>query len=63
MRELLRLVYDRLQERPRTCPFDPGDPQGKVRKLVVLIEEILGDGLFDGRMTDVDMRQLPPALR
>jgi hypothetical protein len=62
VRELLRLVYDRLQERPRRWGFDPGDPRGKVRELTTLIEEVLADGLFDGRMTDVDMRQLPPAL-
>jgi hypothetical protein len=62
LRELLRLVCDRLQERPRTYPFDPGDPKQKVSKLMGLIEEVLAGGLFDGRMTDVDMRQLPPAL-
>jgi hypothetical protein len=63
VRELLRLVYDRLQEVPRTSWFDPGGPEGKVRRLTEVIEEVLADGIFDGCMTDIDMRQLPPPLR
>jgi len=62
MRELLRLVYDRLGECPRTSGVEWGDPQGLVPRLRQAVEDVLAAGLFDGRMTDIDMRQLPPAL-
>jgi hypothetical protein len=63
LRELLRLVYDRLQERPVGYGNELGGSEGRVTRLVELIGEVLADGIFDGRMTEIDMRQLPPALR
>jgi hypothetical protein len=67
LRELLRLVWDRLQEMPETGVkahgYWPQDPGRELRKLAVQIEVVLSKKLLDGRMTDVDMRQLPPALR
>jgi len=33
-----------------------------VPRLRQAVEDVLAAGLFDGRMTDIDMRQLPPAL-
>lgn len=62
MRELLHLVYDRLIEVGEPGYYDPQDPNHKVRRLRHAIEDVLSDGLFDGRWTDVDMRQLPPVL-
>jgi len=62
VRELLREVYDRLVEVGNGYSYDPQDPQRKVRRLRHAIEDVLADGLFDGRWTDVDMRQLPPVL-
>lgn len=61
VRELLREVYDRLVEVGEE-DYNPQDPDHKVLRLKEAVEEVLADGLFDGRMTDVDMRQLPPAL-
>jgi hypothetical protein len=63
MRELLREVYDRLCEVGQGYSPDDQDPEGKVLRLRELVGEVLGDGLFDGRWTDLDMRQLPPVLR
>jgi hypothetical protein len=62
VRELLREVYDRLGEVGGFPRNDPADPNGKIRRLRLMVEEVLTDGLFDGRLTDVDMRQLPPVL-
>ena len=62
VRELLREVYDRLIEVGEGYSYDPMDPARKVRRLRNLVGEVLSDGLFDGRFTDVDMRQLPPVL-
>jgi len=62
MRELLRAVYDRLGEVSGTNSRDPGDPERKVRRLRQAVEDVLAAGIFDARMTDVDMRQLPPVL-
>ena len=65
MRELLRLVYDRLLEvgEIEAGYYDPVEPRRRVRRLRKAIEDVLDSGLFDGRWTDVDMSQLPPALR
>jgi len=63
MRGLLRELYDRLLEVGEGYSLDPQDPDHKVRRLRMAVEDVLSAGLFDGRMTDVDMRQLPPALR
>ena len=61
------MVWDRLQEMPETrsmaSHYEPQDPNGDLQKLVKQIELVLAKGLLDGRMTDIDMRQLPPALR
>jgi hypothetical protein len=62
MRELLRLVYDRLDEVGTRTGYDPQDPERKVRRLRFAIEDVLAAGVFEGRMTEIDMRQLPPAL-
>jgi hypothetical protein len=62
MRELLRVVYDRLNECPRGYTYDPQDPGRMIPRLEKLVGEVLAAGIFDGRMTEVDMRQLPPAL-
>ena len=59
MRELLKFVLDRIGE----CPSGWEDPDGLVPELKWVVERILDEGIFDGRMTDIDMRQLPPALR
>ena len=64
MRELLREVDDRLRE------FSPGygrcsgsaDPGCLVYRLREALEDVLDGGIFDGRMTDVDMRQMPEVL-
>lgn len=60
MRELLRVVLDRLNEVPRASYDWDDDP---VYQLQEAIEDVLGRGIFDGAMTEVDMRQLPPPLR
>ena len=60
MRELLREVDDRLRE------FSPGygrcsgsgDPECLVGRLQEALEDVLDGGIFDGRMTDLDMPQL-----
>lgn len=59
------MVWDRLQEMPESggMGFYPMDPGHDLRKLRQQIEVVLSKGLLDGRMTDIDMRQLPPALR
>jgi len=64
MRELLRAVYDRLGEvgEEDSLRYNPGDPGHKVRRLRQAVEDVLSEGIFDARMTDVDMRQLPPVL-
>ena len=62
MRELLEMVRDRLGE---CCLYEysgAGKEHLDLRRLRRAIEVVLDKGLFDGRMTDVDMRQLPPAL-
>ena len=64
MRELLREVDDRLRE------FSPGnfshkgrgDPGCLVYRLQGALEDVLDAGIFDGQMTDVDMRQMPRVL-
>lgn len=62
MRELLREVYDRLIEFGVGSTYDPRDPEHKIRRLRAVVEDVLDAGLFDGMMTDVDMRQLPRVL-
>jgi len=57
------MVWDRLQEMPTSYTYNPQDPYRLIPKLKKQIEEVLASGVLDGRMTDVDMRQLPPALR
>jgi hypothetical protein len=57
------MVWDRLQEFPTGYRNDPQDPGELIPKLKKLLEEVLASGVLDGRMTDIDMRQLPPALR
>ena len=59
---MLRLVYDRLLEVGEGCGYDPQDPDHRIRHLRLAVEDVLAHGLFDGRWTDVDMRQLPPVL-
>jgi hypothetical protein len=71
VRELLRVLADRLNECPRGylmatdrsgTGFDPQDPERLIPKLQKLVGEVLASGIFDGRMTELDMRQLPPVL-
>jgi len=62
VRELLREVYDRLLEVGEQPGYDPQDPQRLARRLRRDVEAVLAAGIFDGRMTGVDMRQLPPVL-
>jgi hypothetical protein len=61
------LVWDRLQEMAETHEnvtyYVPQDPDHELRKLREQIEVVLAKKLLDGRMTEIDMRQLPPALR
>jgi len=47
----------------RGMGYYPTDPGRDVRKLRQQIEVVLSKGLLDGRMTELDMSQLPPALR
>ena len=57
------MVYDRLEQ----VPLDSYEGQRETRRQVLAlkgkVEEVLAAGVFDAWMTDVDMRQLPPALR
>ncbi|GAH74159.1 unnamed protein product [marine sediment metagenome] len=64
MRELLREVDDRLREfSPGPNRYKgPGDPGCLVHRLQEALEKVLDAGIFDGRLTAVDMRQLPRVL-
>jgi hypothetical protein len=63
LRELLRLVWDRLEQVPLDSYEGQRETKRQVLALKQRVEDVLAAGIFDAWMTDLDMRQLPPALR